>query len=215
MPPIPDFTRDDGLVRGVLTIQDKNGNAFDQGITQFKWDPTVGLATEVVGVPTAAGGLTPEEKTQLQQVWTWVQSSLTNAQGLVRDLPLGVLQKIPTLAELTFESLTRTLTGRGVIQVPQLNLRRLAYGFQAITDFVPEGFGIREGFIDQYQTRVAQFAWGWSLEITGTGQFTEIVDFRFKTRTFLFEEGTEVQFLAYDVTPGAQVTVRFLTWGIP
>ena len=202
---------DGANLRVLAQIRDEStGTVIDSGGQAIVHAPTSNI-TAVIQAQSAAGsgGLTPTESQQLQDIWTFTQTAFSNAAGVLTNLPINQLLRVPDIKQLLIDATSILLTGQGSLLVPHFAGLPTAYGATFLISARPPGAGKRRGFKDVFSERVAQLILGATEAVTGEAMFIRYVDLREDALTVLFSDFNP-QFLAYDITPGFSVVARWL-----
>jgi hypothetical protein len=194
-----------------VRIRDQNtGLVVDTGSQANVHAPTSNITAVVqANSGSGSGGLTPTESQQLQDIWTFTQTAFSNAAGVLTNLPINQLLRVPDIKQLLIDATSILLTGQGSLLVPHFAGLPTAYGATFLISARPPGAGKRRGFKDVFSERVAQLILGATEAVTGEAMFIRYVDLREDALTVLFSDFNP-QFLAYDITPGFSVVARWL-----
>jgi hypothetical protein len=159
---------------------------------------------------TTGGGLTTQEHDWLDAVQQAVQTAMSDLAGLGISTPVGSLLAHPDIRLLDRVTPCTTITSRGSLSPPSGFGWSNVYGIEVIFDTVPPGFGTRDGAVVEYEERVVQFC---TVHRSNSGSFdyiSEIRDMHSQGQVWYWQQYDPVDIL-YDVTPGCQVTICYMT----
>jgi hypothetical protein len=195
-----------------IVLQESNGQEIDESDRlPVTWDGSGQLARWIQHQPQAEGsGLTAEEHTWLDTTQQAVQQGLQTATGAILSTPIGSIIAHPDVRFLNFHTPCTTLTGRGRLSPPGPVGFGNVYGIVTSFEVVPEGFGLRDGLVQEYLTRVVQLVAFTKTNDATTEYITEVHDVNADGEVWLWSL-YDPSSVGYDVTPGCRVSVCFLT----
>ena len=193
-----------------LTLLDSANVAVDSGSQDVPWNNTIGLGAQQNASEAIAtgGGLTLEEHGWLDTIQTWINNTTKLAGRLALQSPAGAILLHPDIGTTNICGSPSDLVGRGTIPLPSFDLANVVVGAQLSVAVAPAGAGLRDGFVQEYSTRVAQLV---TLHRTLDGSrlfVSEVLDLVLDSRLWMFANALP-QEIGFDITPGFTLNFQF------
>lgn len=138
-----------------------------------------------------------------------VQRVFQTAAGVGLSTPLGSLIAHPDPNFLSYSAETFLLSGRGELTPPTGPFATRPYGIAWDATTVPPSAGLRDGSNVEFINRLVQFCPMYPEAGSGILYIPEVADFRYKAFYWLWQRYTP-QVLQYDVSPGFELTCRWI-----
>jgi hypothetical protein len=202
----------DGDTGHLLVTLHSPTSTLDSGAVTVTWDETVGMGQQILLKPsgTVQGGFTAEDRANLTDV---EQATTEPVQSQLNPVVTHILNGLDLLTWFPVNRLSaaecRTLTGRGSLNRDQLGLQVAAMGFRWRILVVPPSFGVRDGALQEYIERIAQFV---KINADNSGELyvDEVTDVFYNLGKLSWSWNNFPHQILYDITPGCQVEFCWL-----
>lgn len=202
-------------VRIVARHQNSVGLVLGQDSATFVWQSDVGIGwqnattQELIGGSAGGGGFTAEDRTTIEATEQQTLSSFPSNTIGGADLILGLGDLVSHIGtQLIVPTDCQSLTGRGSLSRPRPGLDINAYGLTWFFDFIPPGFGRRDGAVEEWHERILQLV-RVDTDRGNNDYLGEVFDIHTEGGRIVWGFGIPKQIL-YDVTPGCIVRLCWL-----
>lgn len=188
-----------------VTVEDSGA------VTSVKWD-TDSSSSRLL--PQATGGLTTEQAQQLADDHASINPPLIAQDGTPITGAVGDTIVRPALKFLGIDTTAYTLTGQGTLDTP--NILGVQTGWGIVLDVLeyPPGTSFIDGYVRSFHPRAAQFLLLWPAKNTAEAMVLDELRLHLEHRTWAWDYANVIA-VAYHITPGWTVQLRFMTAFFP